>query len=157
MTVLISLVIQILLNRTTYKQTLPISLKSYDFISELINASKTLKDVVHQFKHKKDIFDLQERHNNNDLELPNKNFFFNNSTVDIFLFVTAIILLVVTTIFMYVGCKHMKLKSLVTSLALQQIKEVGAVAKQEHVSIVQDIECSCKMQWYTILKLSLSI
>ena len=27
----------------------------------------------------------------------------------------------------------MELKSLVTSLALQQIKEVGAVAKQEHV------------------------
>ena len=71
-------------------------------------------------------------HNNNDLELPNKNFFFNNYTVDIFLFVTSIISLVVTTIVMYILCKHMKLKSLVTSLALQQIKEVGMVAKQEH-------------------------
>ena len=36
----------------------------------------------------------------------------------------------------------MQLKSLVTSLALQQIKEVGRVAKQQHVSIVQDIECT---------------
>ena len=29
----------------------------------------------------------------------------------------------------------MKLKSLVTSLALQQIKEVGVVAKQEYVTL----------------------
>ena len=77
--------------------------------------------------------------------------------MDIFLFVTVIILLVVTTIFMYILCKHKKLKSLVTSLALQQIKEVGMVAKQEHVSIVQDIECTCKIQRYTIFMLCLSI
>ena len=51
----------------------------------------------------------------------------------------------------------MKLTSLVTSLALQQIKEVGMVAIQEHVSIAQDIECTCKIQWYTIFMLSLSI
>ena len=51
----------------------------------------------------------------------------------------------------------MKLKAVVTSLVLQQIKEVGMVAKQEHVSIGQDIECTCKLQWYTILMLSLSI
>ena len=47
----------------------------------------------------------------------------------------------------------MKLRSLVTSLALQQVKEVGVVAKQEHVSIAQDIECTCKNQWYTIIML----
>ena len=51
----------------------------------------------------------------------------------------------------------MKLKTLVTRVALQQIKEIGMVAKQEHVSIEQDIECTCKIQWYTILMLSLSI
>ena len=51
----------------------------------------------------------------------------------------------------------MKPKSLVDSLALHQIKKVGMVAKQEHVSIAQDIECTCKIQWYTIIMLSLSI
>ena len=104
-----------------------------------------------------EIFDLKEKHNNNDLDLPNKNVFFSNYAVHIFLFVIAIILLVVTTIVMYILCKHMKVKSLVTSLALQQIKEVGMVAKQEHVSLAQDIECTCKIQWYTIVMLSLSI
>ena len=54
-------------------------------------------------------------------------------------------------------CKHTKLKSLVTSLALQQIREVGTVAKEEHASVIYDIECTCKIQWYTICMLSLSI
>ena len=116
----------ILLNRTTYEQTLPISLKSIEFYSELLKAPKTLKDFLHQFKHKGEIFDLQERHNNNnDLGLPNKNFFFNNYTVDMFLFVTAVILLVVTTIVVYILCKHKKLKSLVTSPCFPAIKDVG--------------------------------
>ena len=130
-----SLKFPILLNRPTYEQTLPISLKSFDFESDFLKTPKSLKDFVHQSWHKKEISDLQQRQNNNDLDLPSKNFFFNNYTVDIFMFVTAIISLVVTTTVMYILCKHMKLKPLVTSLTLQQIKEVGMVAKQEHVSI----------------------
>ena len=57
---------------------------------------------------------------------------------------------------MYIIYKHTKLKSLVASLALQQIREVGIVAKQEHVSIMHDIKCTCKIQWYAIFMLSLS-
>ena len=58
---------------------------------------------------------------------------------------------------MYVLSEHVKLKFLLTSLALQQIKEVDAVAKQESFSLAQDIECTCKIQWYTILMLCLLI
>ena len=47
-----SLQFPILLNRTTYKQTLPISLKLPEFNSELLTAPKALKDFVHQFCHK---------------------------------------------------------------------------------------------------------
>ena len=46
-----SLKFPILLNRTTYKQTLPISLESFDFNSELLKALKNLKDFVSQFNH----------------------------------------------------------------------------------------------------------
>ena len=49
-------------------------------------------------------------------------------------------------------CKHMKLKTLAASLALQQIKEVGAVATQETLRYIQ---CTCKIQWYTIFMLNL--
>ena len=48
-----SLKFPILLNRTMYKQTLPISLKSFDFDSDLLKAPKTLKDFIHQFLHEK--------------------------------------------------------------------------------------------------------
>ena len=68
-----SLKFSILLNRTTHEQTLPISLQCSEFDSDLLTAPKTLKDFVHQFQHKKEIFDLQERHiNNNGLDLANK-------------------------------------------------------------------------------------
>ena len=88
-----------------------------------------------------------------DSELPNKNFFFNSFNIDVFLFITVIISLLVMTLVMYILCKHMKLKMLVTSLTLQQIREVGAVTRQEDITS----DCTCKMQWYIILMLSLSI
>ena len=48
----------------------------------------------------------------------------------------------------------MKLKTLIVSLAWQHIKEVGVVSTQE---TSQYIECTCKIQWYTIFMLSLII
>ena len=86
-----------------------------------------------------------------------KNSFFSNHTIDVFLFVTPIISLVVTSIVLYIICKHAKLKSLITNLPLQQVREVDMVTKQEHVSVIHDTECTCKIQWYTISMLSLSI
>ena len=79
----------------------------------------------------KKFFDLEERHDNTDTNLSNDNFFSNNFIADVFLFITAIISLLVTTLVLYLLCKHKKLRTLVASLALQQIKEVGAVATKE--------------------------
>ena len=42
------------------------------------------------------MFDLKERHTDVELELPSKNFFFNNFVLNVFLFVTTIISLLVT-------------------------------------------------------------
>ena len=72
----VSLKFPILLNWTTYKQSLPISLQSFDFDPDLLKLPKTLKDFAHQFQHKKEIFDFQKRHNMNDLEMAKKNSFF---------------------------------------------------------------------------------
>ena len=78
-----SLKFPLLMNRTTFEQTLPISLNPSRFDCEILTAPKTLKDFVHQYCPKKEILDLQERHTNMEFELPNKNFFFNNYTIDI--------------------------------------------------------------------------
>ena len=50
-----------------------------------------------------------------------------------------------------------QIKSLVTSLTLQQLREVDTVTKQEHVRVIHDVECTCKTQWYIICMISLSI
>ena len=52
-------------------------------------------------------------------------------------------------IIIYTLCKHNKLRTLVISLALQQVKEVSTVAtkKENHM-------CECTSQFYIILALS---
>ena len=142
-----TLEVPILMNKITFQQTLPISLNASKFYSNLLVASKTLKDFIHQYKCRKEIFDLEERHVKMDINLSNKNFLSNNFIIDVFLFVTAVISVLVMTLAIYFLCKHKKFRMLVTSLALQQIKEVGGVTKQEDVTTA----CTCKIQFYIIL------
>ena len=84
--------------------------------------------------------------------MPNKNVFFNNNILDVFLFVTAVISILATTVAMNTLCNHKICRTLVASLALQQIKELDAVATQEQL---QYIECTCIVQWCTILMLNI--
>ena len=74
----------ILRNMTTFEQTLPISLNISKFDTSLLTALKTLKDFIYQYESKKEIFDLKERNDNMDKNLPNKNFFSDNFIIDVF-------------------------------------------------------------------------
>ena len=97
---------------------------------------------------------MKERHDINelDLETPNKNFFTNNFIVDVF--IIAIILVITTMIILYVLCKHNKLLTLVSNLALQQVKEVStSVTKKEDGNYTYD----CTSQFYIILAISITI
>ena len=92
----------ILKSKTTFEQTLPISLNISKLDSKLLTTPGNLKDFIHQYDHKKEIFDLKEWHDTTGINLTtNKSFFFNNSIVDIFLFVAAIISLLVTNLSIY--------------------------------------------------------
>ena len=115
----------------------------YKFNSELLTAPRTLKDFIHPYNHKKEIFDLTKRHDNMDENLPNKKFFLNSFVMDVFLYVAAIISLLVTILAIYLLQKHEKLKTLLTRIALQQVREVGAVTMQEDVTMTY----SCKIQF----------
>ena len=77
-----SLRLPILKNKTTFKQTLPISLNISKFDSELLTP-KNLKDFIHQYDCKKEIFDFDKRHDSMNLTT-NKNFFSNNYIVPVF-------------------------------------------------------------------------
>ena len=81
----------------------------------------------------------------------NKNFF-NSQVVKIFKSVVAIISIIATVVATYAICKHNKLRALVTSLALQQVKEVKAEGTEDI-----DYKCECTAQIYIILTLSLSM
>ena len=143
-----SLEIPIIKNKITFKQTLPISLNISKFDSDLLKAPRNLKDLIHQYNHKKEIFDLNERHDATDLTT-NKHFFSNNYIVDVFLFITAVIFLLATALAIHLLCKHKKLRTLGASLALQQVKEVGAVATQK------EINTECKILTYISLAVTI--
>ena len=78
-----SLDVPILMDKTTFQHILPISLNASKFDSDLLTAPKMLKDFVHQYHKKEEIFDLKERHINTNAESPNKNSFFSNFTIDL--------------------------------------------------------------------------
>ena len=90
---------------------------------------------------------MQERHDSTELKT-NKNFFSDNYIVDIFLFITVIIFLLAATFTVYLLCKHKKLWTLIDSLVLHQVKEVGAVKQKE-------INSECKMLTYLSLVLTI--
>ena len=95
-------------------------------------------------------FCFEQKHDTTDLTT-NKNFFSNNYIVEVFLFITAVISLLVTNLALYLLCKHKKLRMLVASLALRQVKEVGTVTTQEKFTT------ECKIQNYIILALTVTI
>ena len=78
---------------------------------------------------RKEIFDMQERHESTILNT-SKKFFSNNHVMDIFMFISSIISLTSTTLTLYLLCKHKKIRALIPSLVLHQVKEVSAILKE---------------------------
>ena len=74
----------------------------------LVTASTNLKEFINSYNNHKEIFDLQERHDNIELNT-NKISFSDNYIVDIVMFVSEIISLLATTVTVYLLCKHKKL------------------------------------------------
>ena len=118
----------ILTNKTTSEFTLPVFLNKSTFDDTLLSTPLTLKEYIAQYKHEKEIFDLKERHDIEelDIEFLSKNFFTNNFIIDTFVFITVIILVITAMIIIYTLCKHNKLRAIVVSLTLKQVKEVKA-------------------------------
>ena len=145
--------IPIITNKSTSEITLPVFLNSSKFDESLLSAPLTLKEYIAQHKLDKEIFELKERHDIDELEnkFTNKNFF-NSKIVKIFKFMVAIISIIATVITIYMICKNNKLRALITSLALQQVKEV----KAEGIKNV-DYNCKCTAQLYMILTLSIAM
>ena len=127
---------QLMKDRTTYQQPLPINLSIPDFYSSLQHTPTNLKSFMHDYAKNKDIFDLKQRHvfTAESLNNSNKNFFSNNYIVDICMFTSSIISLISTTLVIYLFCKHKHISTLVASLILHKIKEVEANSSSEETN-----------------------
>ena len=69
-----SLAFTVIKNRTTFQQTLPISLNVSKFDQSLLTASSNLNEFINSYTNHKENFDLQEMHDNTELNT-NKNLF----------------------------------------------------------------------------------
>ena len=116
-------------NRTTYEQMLPITLNISGFDKTLLTAPTNFKDFMYSYAKHKEVFGLQERHENMILN-NSKNFFSDNYIMNIFMFISAIILLLSTTLTIYLMYKHEKSRALIASLILYQVKEVGTASQE---------------------------
>ena len=59
----------IIRNKTTFEQTLPISLNISKFDPTLLTASSNLKEFINSYTNHKKNFDLQERHDSTEVKL----------------------------------------------------------------------------------------
>ena len=125
-------------NWTTQEQILPISLKTFGIDPKVINAPKTLRELVIQYKSKKNAPDRKEQ----DLDKPETNdrfrSFLNSFLANVLIFTATLITLIITLIIMYMLYGQSKLKALLTSIAMQRITAVEAAD-------MSDILCT---QWY---------
>ena len=136
--------VPIIRNWTTQEQGLPFSVESFEINTSLLNAPKTLKEIVHQYKNIKKILEMQGQTCEEGTKKKSKSgSFLNNFLVDILLFSAALVTMIITLVVIYMVCRQSKLKALVANLALQHAKGIEAAD-------VKNMYCTCKTQWYVI-------
>ena len=133
-------------NITRQEPILLISLESDDFDTELLTAPETLRELVKRYKQRKLSFDKQRETLDN--EKGDDNFIvtaiFDHLAFNIFIFVMAVILVIVVFIVIKLIFKGKKMQALVANLAM--IKGVKAVN--------EEIKTDDKEYWIIIIWLS---
>ena len=131
---------------TTQEHILPISLESDDFDKELLEASETLRELVENYNRKKLNFDKQHENLEPEEDFEKETSIFNHLASTIFIFVMALISLIVTIIVIMLLFKGAKMQALITNLAMQ--KCVKALTEGKEI-------CSNYEYWIIITWLSL--
>ena len=124
-------------NVTTQEDILPITLESDDFDKELLAAPETLRELVENYKRKKLNFDTQHEILDPEDEQVIETSIFNHLASKIFIFVMAIISLIVVLIVIMLIFKGEKMQALVTNLAM--IKGVKAQTEGTKMELIMDI------------------
>ena len=130
-------------NITRQEHVLPISLKSNDFDEQLLSAPKTLRELVKRYKQKKISFDKQHKALDNEKgdDIFIETSIFDHLAFNIFIFVMAIISIIIVFVVMKLIFKGVKMQTLLANLTMIR----GAKA------INEDIKNSNREYWIIII------
>ena len=106
---------------------LPISIETFQMNQNLLQAPKTLKEYINQYQENRKSLNIKEK----SIKEPTFNAFLSSYMVDVILFVTEILTVILTFIIMYMLCRQSKLKLVVANLAPQCVKTVEAATIKE--------------------------
>ena len=117
------------------KQSLPISLKSFEINSSLLQAPKILKDYIRQYQEHNKKQHLHEQSDNTNCKF---NTFISSFIVDIIGFSAALLTVLITLVIVYIISGHSKCKMLIANITLQCVKTVEAAALNLHNTICEN-------------------
>ena len=130
---------------------LPISLELDDFDKELLAAQETLRELVENYKRKKLNFDKQHETLEPEDDLVIETSSFNHLASKVFIFVMALISLIVVLIVMMLLFKGAKMRVLVTNLAMLK----GVKALTEGIKIGTNYEYWIIIAWLSLILLGI--
>ena len=134
-------------NVTMQEHILPISLESDDFDKELLAAPETLRELVENYKRKKLNFDKQHETLEPEDDLVIETSIFNHLTSKVFIFIMALISLIVALIVIMLLFKGAKMRALVTNLAMLK----GVKALTERTKIETNYEYWIIIAWLSLI------
>ena len=108
-------------NWTSVRQSIPISLDSFQLSFQLMQMPVMIKDFIEQYQENRIITTKQES--------PTSNFktFISSFLIDILVLIVAILTVFIIFVIIYIVTGQSKLKALVTSIALQRVRGVEAL------------------------------
>ena len=109
-------------NWTSFKQTLPVSLESFQLDSKLLHAPVMLRDFIDQYQENRITATKWDKS-------PTSKFqsFINSFLIDMLVFIVAILTVFIIFVIIYIITGQSKLKALVTTMALQRIRAIDAL------------------------------
>ena len=121
-------------NWTSVKQSLPISLESFQLKPKLMHAPVMLRDFIEQYQENRITATKQES--------PTSKFrmFINSFLIDMLVFIAAILTVFIILVIIYIVTGQSKLKALGATMALQRVRAVKA-----HNTNRQTLNCNSEL------------
>ena len=113
-----------------------------------------LRDLITQFKHQQRIFSDQRYI---DQTICHPKISHSSMSLTIFFFIATILMVVILIAVIALLCKHVILRTVVVGLAIQKYKDKIKGINAMETNNAQTLVWSCKVEWWTIYMLPISL